>query len=87
MGAKPYKPVEARALLASSPSTSSGRTGLSEICRQSGKAKRPKAAPPAWPSDKVEPLPTIALPHILAEARTRWDGGHIGTGRRAEGPA
>ena len=29
--------VEARALLAGSPSTSSGRTGLSEICRQSGK--------------------------------------------------
>ena len=29
--------VEAKALLASSPSTSSGRTGLSEICRQSGK--------------------------------------------------
>ena len=89
MGAKPYKPVEARALLASSTSASSGRTGLSEICRQSGKAKRPKAAPPAWPSDKVEPLPTIALPPILAEARTRWDGGRIGSlqARRGAGLA
>ena len=48
-GSQTIQAVEARALLASSPSTSSGRTGLSEICRQSGKAKRPKAAPPAWP--------------------------------------
>ena len=89
MGAKPYKLVEARALLASSPSTSSGRTGLSEICRQSGKAKRPKAAPRHGPSDKVEPLPTIALPPILAEARTRWDGGRIGSlqARRGAGLA
>ena len=89
MGAKPYKLVEARALLASSPSTSSGRTGLSEICRQSGKAKRPKAAPRHGPSDKVEPLPTIALPPILAEAGTRWDGGRIGSlqARRGAGLA
>ena len=87
MGAKPYKPVEARALLASSTSASSGRTGLSEICRQSGKAKRPKAAPPAWPRDKVEPLPTIALPPILAEARTRRDGGRIGSAQARRGAA
>ena len=49
------EPVEARALLASSPSTSSGRTGLSEIRRQSGKlniddrkrAWRSRTHPPA----------------------------------------
>ena len=87
MGAKPYKPVEARALLASSTSASSGRTGLSEICRQSGKAKRPKAAPRHGPSDKVEPLPTIALPPILAEAGTRWDGGRIGSAQARRGAA
>ena len=41
------------------------------------------------PSDKVEPLPTIALPPILAEARTRWDGGRIGSlqARRGAGLA
>ena len=88
-GSQTIQAVEARALLASSPSTSSGRTGLSEICRQSGKAKRPKAAPRHGPSDKVEPLPTIALPPILAEARTRWDGGRIGSlqARRGAGLA
>ena len=49
------EPVEARALLASSPRASSGRTGLSEIRRQSGKlniddhkrAWRSRTHPPA----------------------------------------
>ena len=47
----------------------------------------PKPPPRRGPSDKVEPLPTIALPPILAEARTRRDGGRIGSAQARRGAA
>lgn len=41
--------------------------------------EKAESRPRRGPGDKVEPLPAIALPPILAEARTRWDGGRIGS--------
>jgi len=41
--------------------------------------EKAESRPRRRPGDKVEPLPAIALPSILTEARTRWDGGRIGS--------
>lgn len=41
--------------------------------------EKAESRPRRGATDKVEPLPAIALPPILAEARTRWDGGRIGS--------
>lgn len=41
--------------------------------------EKAESRPRRGANDKVEPLPAIALPPILAEARTRWDGGRIGS--------
>jgi uncharacterized iron-regulated membrane protein len=41
--------------------------------------ERAESRPRRGAGDKVEPLPTIALQPILDEARTRWDGGRIGS--------
>ena len=65
-----------------------GRVYLRYVANQA-RRRGPKPPPRHGPSDKVEPLPTIALPPILAEARTRWDGGRIGSlqARRGAGLA
>ncbi|KQO25974.1 peptidase [Acidovorax sp. Leaf76] len=41
--------------------------------------EKAESRPRRGASDKVEPLPAIALQPILTEARTRWDGGRIGS--------
>ena len=41
--------------------------------------EKTESRPRRGATDKVEPLPAIALPPILTEARTRWDGGRIGS--------
>lgn len=41
--------------------------------------EKAESRPRRGANDKVEPLPAIALAPILAEARTRWDGGRIGS--------
>ena len=65
-----------------------GRVYLRYVANQA-RRRGPKPPPRHGPSDKVEPLPTIALPPILAEAGTRWDGGRIGSlqARRGAGLA
>ena len=41
--------------------------------------EKAESRPRRGAGDKVEPLPAIALQPILQEARTRWDGGRIGS--------
>lgn len=41
--------------------------------------EKAESRPRRGANDKVEPLPAIALQPILTEARTRWDGGRIGS--------
>lgn len=41
--------------------------------------EKAESRPRRGATDKVEPLPAIALAPILSEARTRWDGGRIGS--------
>ena len=41
--------------------------------------EKAESRPRRGATDKVEPLPAIALHSILTEARTRWDGGRIGS--------
>lgn len=41
--------------------------------------EKAESRPRRGAADKVEPLPAIALPAILTEARARWDGGRIGS--------
>ena len=41
--------------------------------------EKAESRPRRGANDKVDPLPAIALQPILTEARTRWDGGRIGS--------
>ena len=87
MGAKPYKLSKpGRSLRAALRQAQGGRVYLRYVANQA-RRRGPKPPPRRGPSDKVEPLPTIALPPILAEARTRWDGGRIGSAQARRGAA